>query len=192
MRSRRLAPVVLVCAVAVATGCVGGGANDPPSDRSAYPEGPYGVEEGDVLEDLAFVDPAGEPFSLGALFEDPENRVLLLSTAAGWCAACIEEQPSLETLYQDRKARGLRVLVSIFEYADFRPADAALASAWIEDHEVTFDVVADPEFVLEDYYDSSLTPMNMIVDVDTMEIVRITTGWDPTVVESVIDARLPR
>jgi thiol-disulfide isomerase/thioredoxin len=182
----------LIGAVLVVAGCVGGGSQDPPSDRTSYPEGPYGVGEGDIIEDLLFVDADDAEFSLGDLFADPANRLLLLSTAAGWCAACIEEQPSLEALYADHKARGLRVLVSVFEYSDFRPADAALAEAWQEEHEVSFDVVADPPFVLDAYYDSSATPMNMMVDIDTMEIVRITTGWDPTVIESIIEARLPK
>ena len=97
----------------------------------------------------------------------------------------------MESLFVDHAERGLRVLVSLFEDAEFAPADAALARAWKAEHRLTFDVVADPAFQLDAYYDSSLTPMNMIVDIDTMEIVRTTTGWDPTVVESIIEARLP-
>lgn len=173
------------CACAPGTGGPGG-----PSDRSSYPEGPYGTARGDVLEDLAFVDPEGDALSLGSIFADENNRLLLLSTAAGWCTACIEEQGALEDLHAAHGAGGLVVLVALFEDSDFQPADATLAAAWKQEHELSFDVVADPEFQLDAYYDASLTPMNMMVDLDTMEILVISTGWEPSTVESIIEARL--
>ena len=51
-------------------------------------------------------------------------------------------------------------------------------------------MVADIDFVLDDYYDSELTPMNMFVDVNTMEIIKITTGWDQSLVDAIVEAKL--
>lgn len=187
----RCAALVLL----LATGLCGCGPaaddDDKIGDRSSYPSGPYGESEGSVIADLSFAAPDGASITLADLHADPEVKVILLATAAGWCTACIEEQSALQDLFDRYGARGLRVLVTLFEDRDFQPADAALAAAWKEEHALTFDVVADATFQLGAFYDSSLTPMNMLVDVDGMEILRITTGWDPDVIEGIIGARLP-
>ena len=122
------------------------------------------------------------------------KKLLLLTTAAEWCTACIEEQGQLEQFNEEEGANGLAIVVSIFEDRNFQPATTEVAAAWRETHSLSVDVVVDDENVLGDpdtgYYDPELTPMNMMVDIDTMEILSIKTGWDPSVVESIIDARL--
>jgi thiol-disulfide isomerase/thioredoxin len=177
------------CVLLCACGLAGDGPRGP-SDRTKYPGGPYGTAEGEVIDNLEFIAPDEKPVALGDIFADPKNRLLLVVTSAGWCTACIEEQPALQALHEENASRGLVVLVALFEDRDFLAADAALAAAWKDQHELSFHVVADPSFQLGDFYDSSLTPMNMFVDLDTMEILRITTGWDPTLVESIVEARL--
>ncbi|MDP2343903.1 MAG: hypothetical protein Q8O67_23300 [Deltaproteobacteria bacterium] len=177
-------------ALASIIGC--GGAKtevQAPSDRSAYPPGPYDTGEGDVLGPLSFLAIDGSAFDIDtAVFADPEARVLLVNTAAGWCGACVEEQPVLQALSDARPA--LAVVVALFEDADGAPADADLARDWQDRHDVAFDVVADPAFVLSAFYDPSLTPMNMVVDVDTMTIRRVGTGFDEDAVTAIIDAIL--
>ena len=185
-----LATAMVLGSIAALSGC-GGAPSAPqtPSDRSAYPPGPYDTGEGDVLGPLSFVAVDGGPFDVDtAVFADPQARVLLMNTAAGWCGACVEEQPVLQALVQDRPA--LSVVVALFEDADGAPADAALARDWQARHAVAFDVVADPSFQLQAFYDPSLTPMNMVVDVDTMTIRRIGTGFDELAVTAIIDAIL--
>jgi thiol-disulfide isomerase/thioredoxin len=174
----------------VVVGCAAGTTDaQPPSDRSVYPPGPYDTGEGDVLGPLSFIAPDGSAFDVdAAVFADPDARVLLVNTAAGWCGACVEEQPVLQTLSDERPA--LSVIVALFEDADGAPADAALARDWQDRHDVAFDVVADPAFVLSAFYDPSLTPMNMVVDVDTMTIRRVGTGFDEDAVTAIIDAVL--
>lgn len=170
--------------------CAGPGAGSGPSDRSTYPAGPYGVAQGDVIDALSFTTPTGEAWGLADVFADTDASLLLLSTAAGWCTACIEEQGALEELAGTHGPAGLRVVVAVFEDRDYLPATPALAGEWQQDHGLTFPVVADPDFVLADYYDTALTPMNMIVDVNTMTILRISTGWDPSAITAIIEARL--
>jgi len=181
---------VLCGVVAASAGCGGGGGPEGPSDRTAYPAAPYGTAQGDVIAPLSFVDPDGAALGLDDVFADPTRRLLLLSTAAGWCTACIEEQGALQELQDTHGEAGLAVLVAVFEDRDYQPATAALAGAWKDEHSLSFDVVADPDFVLAGYYDSALTPMNMVVDVDTMQILRISTGWDPSAITALIEARL--
>ena len=81
-------------------------------------------------------------------------------------------------------------MVALFQDADFRPADAQYAANWRDQYGLSFFVVADPQFVLGAYYDERLTPMLMLVDLNTMEIIRVTTGWDASTTEAIIQARL--
>lgn len=182
---------VVVVVVVVVTAVIGGCAAAPhafveASDRTSYPAGPYGNSEGDVIADHGFVDDDGGVFALGDVFADPARRVLLLGTAAGWCGACVEEQPALQAVADERAA--LAVVTAVFEDDDGNAADEGEAAAWQDG--VSFDVVADPGFVLAAYYDTTLTPMNMVIDVDTMTIVAVTTGFDEDLVVSLVDGVL--
>ena len=158
--------------------------------REGYPAGPYGVTEGTIIAPLEFVDSDDSPFSLGDIYADGANQLLLVATSAGWCSSCVEEQAELQGLHESYGPEGLHVMVSLFEDAAFEPADSDFAAQWKKQHKLSFTVVADPEFVFGDYYDSDLTPMTMLVDVSSMEIIKLSTGWDPGMVQAIIEARL--
>lgn len=158
--------------------------------RVVYPLGPYGFEAGSVIQDLSFVTPVGAPLSFADIFADSHNRLLLLTTAAGWCSSCIEEQPALQELNETYRDQGLFVMVSLFEKQNFDTADAEYAKTWQETHELTFSVVADPDFILKEYYNEDLTPMVMMVNLNTMTIINLSTGWDRNQVESIINVKL--
>jgi len=174
-----------------ASGCASGsGDGGDPVDRSEYPGDPYGVSEGDVIADLAFETPEGEAFALSDVYENEDNKLLLLSTAAGWCAPCREEQPALEERYGEWKEKGLAVVVAIFEDSNYEEPTSEFVAQWRDQYALTFDVVRDASFVLEPYYNADLTPMNMFVDVDSMEILRIQTGFDASAVDALIESQL--
>lgn len=188
----RLLALLAILMTVAALGCVvegdEGEVNSGP--RGDYPAGPYGKAEGAILEDLGFVTPDGGALSLSDIHADESKSLLVILTSSGWCTACIEEQPALEAIHNQYKGRGLALVVTLFEDDQFLPADAALAQEWVERHGVTFPVVADPEFVFEDYYDARQTPMNMIVDLASMKIERIFTGADTSALEAIIEAKL--
>lgn len=182
----------LTAALALATFACGPGENNDPDevDRTVYPSAPFGVVEGAVIEDLTFPTWDGSTTSLSELRADENKKLLLLTTSAGWCAACIEEQPFLRQLHIDNEARGLTVLVSVFEDSDTNAADEAYAAEWREIHDLPFDVLVDADTQLGAYYDTALTPMNMFVDLDTMEMIKIGVGADRGLVESIVSSQL--
>lgn len=157
---------------------------------STYPGGTYGKAEGSKLANLEFLDTAGVATDLQDLRGDGNAKLMLISTTAEWCTACIEEQPKLEALYREFACDGLDVTVSIFQDLFFSPADETHAALWKQTYGLSFNVLADPEFVWESYYDSQLTPMTMLVDLCTMEIIEVNTGFDETLVRSLIESRL--
>jgi thiol-disulfide isomerase/thioredoxin len=122
------------------------------------------------------------------VYNDGNNKVMLVSTSAGWCSACIEEQPKLAELYREYADRGLYILITLFENADFAPADVRLAEQWKRRYDLPFTVVADPAFQFSTYYDRDATPMTMLVDVENMLILKIATGFNEPEVRAIIDA----
>lgn len=171
-------------------GAVGGGSGEV--DRATYPASGYGTEEGAVLQNIGFVDDNDNQLDLGDVRMDAANKVMLLTTSSGWCTACIEEQPKLQALADELSAQGLVVFITLFEDADFNPANADFAAQWRRQYDLQDNVyvVADEPFAMSAYYDRSLTPMTMIVNLDTMEMVKIDTGFDESAVRAIINALL--
>ena len=161
--------------------------------RRTYPEGPYGKEVGDILKNLEFTNGDGEKVDLQSFYKDDFNQLLLITTSAEWCTACIKEQPKLETMYQEYHSRGLDVLVTLFQDRDFEPATPELSTRWQSKYDLSFQVLADQEDpnTFAEYYDVSLTPMVMLVDLSKMEIIYLTQGFDEDQVRALIEANLP-
>lgn len=166
----------------------------PPIDRCAardtYPQGPFGRGEGDVIADLSFEGADGAPVSFSTARADCAARLLLLSTSAGWCTACREEQPLLQQLSEQHAAAGLVVWVTLFENDDYAPATLRDVAAWVRRYDVTFPVVLDAPFALSAYYDRNSTPMNMLVNLETMQIVHIAIGSVDSNFENILEANL--
>ena len=161
-----------------------GGVCTEDSSRVGYPQGPYGTRIGDVITDTTFKDSSGEDFPLSTLYQDSGARLLLISTGAGWCTACIEEQPQLEQWAQTYKEQGLRVVMTVFEDALSMPATVETARKWKSDYDLTIPVLADETAFFSSYYDSSLAPMNMIVEACSMTILEIIIGSKPSEIQA--------
>lgn len=138
---------------------------------SEYPAGPYGSEAGNVLADMTFQRPDGSNVSLSELRASGEKQYLFLNTAAFWCGACIEEQPEIQALHDEYGDRGLLTVVTVFEDASSNPATPEDAARWVDNHDLTFPVVADSNGVFTPLYDTALAPFNMLVELSTMTIV---------------------
>lgn len=183
--------LALTASLCTALACTPGpGPGPDPTDRTAYPEGPYGTAEGDIFEPYEMITDTGGEFSFNTdVFADEGNRLMLLTAAAGWCTACFEEQPVLEQFHQDHEAEGLVTIVTVFQDDQFQPAEPDDAAAWRVQHGLTLPVLTDVNNEIGAFYEGS-PPVNMFIEIDTMEILQVQVGWDPGVVEAVIEARL--
>jgi len=186
-RMRSFIPLILCAGV---VGCGNGGDDGPCATvaREGYPAGPFGEKPGATIADLELVADDGSPFFLNQIHADGDNQLLLLGSSSGWCSACIEEQPALQDLHERYRDKCLYIMVTLFEDADFNPANAALAASWKEQYDVSFEVVADPNYLLEPYYAADQPPMHLWIDVATREVLEVITGWDGAVIESLIEA----
>jgi thiol-disulfide isomerase/thioredoxin len=145
-----------------------------------------------VIKPLDFLAADGAPFNTQQVYNDLSKTLLLFTTSAEWCTACIKEQPKLQALYESYGDQGLEVLVTLFQDSDFEPATPELASRWREKYDLSYLVVADPQepSVMSEYYDVNLTPMVMLVDTITMEIMYLTQGFDEDQVRALIESKL--
>jgi len=192
----------LVLAITLAFGLIGCGEDVvqsvcEPGPRADYPTENIGVTVGKAMENLSLISADGTAFQMSDIYQDSEGRrrLLLISTAAGWCTGCKEEQPALEALYNEHRSNGLDVLVAYFEDESFNPATSEHAQAWTEEFNLSFPVVADPENKFEAYYpgsDATAAPLNMMVDVCTMEILTSGIGFNESDINAVIQAKLPQ
>jgi hypothetical protein len=147
---------------------------------STYPSGSHGRTVGARIANLGFLTEASEDFFFQDLRdEDPEKKLLLLATAAGWCTACFEHQSDLEEIKMSYQNLGLTVMVALFQDDLYMAATGSHASLWKDYFDLTFRVVADPYNQLTSYYDYSQAPMYVLVDLCTMEIVELQVGIEP-------------
>ena len=175
-----------------ALGCGGEDGNGETTtvSRDTYPSGPYGTDQGATIDDFKFVDSAGGDYALGDVFADSSNKLLLLVFSAGWCTACIEEQPTIKQWASTHGAHGLSVLMALIEDETYTQATAEYAASWKTQYDLSFSVVADTNGVIDQFGDSSLLPVNVLIDVDTMQVLNVFVGGSLESIEAVINAKL--
>ena len=173
----------------------------PGIKNSHYPEAPYGTRRGATMADLAFVgwrNPSAAAHDAAATetirlsdFYNPDGangiEYILLNAVTVWCSVCRLEYEELEDkgTYASYSTRGLEIIGVLFEDNNGDPPTYRDLSNWSERYNVAFPFVTDPGFKTGVYFDRDATPMNMIIDARTMEIVRTMTGYDPAIYEQI-------
>ena len=162
------------------------------AERLPYPSPPYGTKPGATIENFQFLgwsDPKTvgeditrlEPLSL-ARFYNPDGtsalRFLVITSTAVWCSACKLEYKDFANGKVDQyHARGVEFLGALFEDNDSNPAKPSDLQLWATAYKVGFPFALDPALKLGKFFDVEATPMEMVVDVRTMKIVLVSTGW---------------
>ena len=143
-----------------------------------YPPAPYGKTPGSVIANLKFKDPHGGNVELADLYKHPDKKIVLLVASAGWCSACKLETVDLKAWYPDYADKGFEIWYTHFEDTAGKPVTMAYYQSWETRYGPNYPSYLDTEFVLGEYFNVSATPMNMLVDLETMEIVYLQTGYD--------------
>ncbi len=164
-------------------------APDPEGDW-VYPEGPYGKNKFDVIEDMSFFDPWENRWVyLHEYHNDPSKKMLVLIAGAGWCGACKLEADHLVEYYDEYEKDGLGLLYTLYEDTSgkelFIPgedatADMAFMNSWKNEHVVDYPLVADIGFTLEEYFTDASTPLTMVIRTEDMLIKYVDQGYSST------------
>ncbi|HTE49870.1 MAG TPA: TlpA disulfide reductase family protein [Kofleriaceae bacterium] len=161
---------LLAAALAIVAGCGGSGGQPP---------------ETEILEDMEFPaflggETGGDPVSvhLGDYSAEsmPGTRILMISTAAGWCAPCMREAEAMSEFAAAYEPRGVAILTGVFQDQNGNPASADFVKAWVDNFSLSVPALIDESFQLSKYVDVSVMPTNIFVDAETLEILEIATG----------------
>jgi hypothetical protein len=163
---------------------------DEPIGPDDYPPGPYGVVPGTRIDNLQFVDLEGNVLRLSDIYADRSVKLLWIYATAGWCSACGAESSALDDVWDAYNPDGLQILGAIFEDGSGNPATVRYANSYEGRYDWPFPAVADQEFALGRYFDKLATPMNMLIDLTDMEILRIEVGWDQGAMENYVELYL--
>ena len=119
---------------------------------------------------------------------DYRGQVLMLNVWATWCLPCRVEMPSIEALYKDYAAKGLKVVaVSIDD-----PGTEATIRAFVQQYGLTFEILHDPQSKIVEAYDISGYPETFIVGRDGVIRRKLmsATDWNSPDARALIDRLL--
>jgi hypothetical protein len=175
----------------------------PGITEGSYPKAPYGTAQGSIIENLelfGWQDPAAAQFDVASGstvrlgdFYNPSSpagegtEFIMLNAVAAWCGVCRTEYQHLEDeqTYAQLGPRGVEMVGVLFEDNNGDPSTFADLSNWSRSYSVGFPFVNDPGFKTGVYFDKSATPMNMVIDARTMEIVLVMTGYNPLIYDEI-------
>ena len=82
--------------------------------------------------------------------------------------------------FDEETPGGVEIVGVIFEDNQYNPAKPNDLVIWggKDGFTVPFPLVLDPGFKIGVYFDSDATPMNMLIDATTMQIIRVDMGFD--------------
>ncbi len=156
-----------------------------------YPAGPYGTEAGAIVANHTFFNPeTGSDISFSDLRDAGEKKLLFVTSGAGWCSACKQEAVELKEDYTEFGPQGLEIWSTLFQDFIGDPADEAFWNIWKGQLTPNYPLLLDVDFVLGAYFNPDSAPMNMLIRLDTMEILFLQTGFDPAAVKAEIKKAL--
>jgi len=161
---------------------------DPPD----YPAPPYGKTPGTIIEDHSFLIPTDNTIvKLSDYYQHETKKVLLINASAGWCGACKTEAVELNSTLAEFGPRGFDILYTLFEDWNGGAPTPEFYDGWVDQYGGDYTTVLDTNFEMGVYFNVEATPMNMLVDLETMEIVWLETGFNPFALAGKLDELLP-
>ena len=165
---------------------------DPCWGYPCEPTEGYGRVIGDIIEDNTFIvandaakdyttgSNSPEEFKLSHIYKkgiahDGQWKGILIFVTTGWCPYCRVESDLLEESYQYYKDRGILFLAVVAQDSYGATADAEYANGHAFKYDWTFPTVAG-EFPTKYWPQQVGYPLNMLIDVDSMEIVKADAG----------------
>lgn len=161
----------------------------------AYPEGPYGLSKMDVIADIKFYSPSEKRWVyLHEYYNRPDVKLIIISSAAGWCGPCQQEAEEFGAYYEKHHPYGLEILYALFEDPNGNalipddPATNAFVEQWRDAFNVQYPLLIDPKnpngsFALSPYYEEDAVPMAMTVRTSDMRIRYKAHGYSAAFIE---------
>lgn len=138
----------------------------------AIPPAPWEADEliGKPAPDFTLRDLEGEKFTLRSL----RGKVVLVNFWATWCPPCRIEMPSMNSLYEKLKDKGLMILGVSSDQSEDR------IRKFLEKTEIKFPILLDPDNAIAPMYKVIALPTSYIIDRDGVLVKKIFGGQDWT------------
>ena len=151
-----------------ANGDASGAAND--TGDAQQPRAMDRARAGDAAPDASFTDPSGKSVTLA----DFRGKPVLLNLWATWCAPCIAEMPTLDTLAGDLDGK-----VAVLTVSQDLGGDEQVAPFFKKHRFAHLKPYLDPQLALSTAYGVNL-PTTILYGADGKEIWRVSGGMDWT------------
>lgn len=140
-----------------AKGLVLAGAAIALTHAACVPSAPPTLAKGDPAPEFSAVAlKGGYPISVS----DYHGATLLVNLWATWCGPCKTETPYLQSLYDEYKSRGLRILGLTVD----RSADLHRVVDFVKEMDVEYDVGLDPAAVSREVFRAPGLPTSVLID----------------------------
>ena len=155
-----------------------------------YPPGPYGFDVGDIIEDHVFTDWQGQPFSFADAHRRGNARVVVIMNTVAWCPSCAGNMIGVEELHQEFQDQGVEIIVSLYDDAQFSPANAQAAAQWRRGTGLTTTVVADGDEHMAPYFQPFARNTYLVIDAPTMRVLNRVQRFQTNEMRALIEAAL--
>ena len=120
---------------------------------------------------------------------DFANNLVVLNFWATWCGPCTAEMPTLESLWQEYRPRGLVVLAISVD----RGALRTIVAPYVTHHRLTFPILLDPDMKVAAAWRVAALPVTFIVKPGG-DVVGMATGareWNSREMKALLEPLLP-
>ena len=165
---------------------------DPCWGYPCKPDEGYGHASGEVIEDLTMIAGNYEAIEYGVRNGTPDEFALsyvykegaskggrwntaLLFVTTGWCPYCMYEAAVLQERYEYYRTKGILFIGVVVQDGAGAVATAEYAQAHANDYGWTFPTIAG-EFQTKYWPNQVGFPLNMLIDLNTMEILKSESG----------------
>lgn len=179
MKRKTVLLVSILLVVTVLTSCKKNQTVDPGGGTTPGPR------VGDTAPNFTEIDVFGNSFTL----ESFNGRVIMLNFSTMWCGPCRAETPELLEIYNTYKERGFEIVQCIYQDEDSNPSDQSDLNRWLDEFQVTYTLIGDPDRSSVETYDFNAIPFNVIIDRNFV-IQYMRSGFDRYTVEQKIEELL--
>lgn len=120
-------------------------------------EAEVGIEKGDLAPDFELETIAGETVKLS----DFRGQKVLLNFWATWCPPCRAEMPDMQRFHEDYDDAVI-LAVNLRE----TETSASNVESFLEEYEITFDVLSDTDTVVANIYKAQALPTSYLIDTE--------------------------
>lgn len=159
------------------------------------------MEVGDIMDDYAMVGMVDTDDDGSLDNEDPRmikmsdfaehHELIMFNVSAVWCSACQAETKEMRVLYKKFYPRGLVMMQTLFDgQKPGEPMTFGLLKAWNKQLKPGGMVGMDPDRWVLQYNSAGSTPLNMLIDAKTREVIYKVNGYNGFALQKAIDDAL--